>query len=56
MEITTHRSEKQMMKDYALRGGTDESRANTTRLMNDFVTGRMARMPPTILEQSVNTF
>ena len=46
MEITTHRSEKQMRRDYNMRPGSAESRAATTRLMNEFASGRMLRMPP----------
>ena len=45
MQITTHRSEKQMQRDYNLRPGTSDSRAETVRLMNKFASGQMVRMP-----------
>lgn len=51
MEITTHKSETQMRRNYMMRCGTDESRAKTTRLLVDYASGQLARLPPTTVEQ-----
>ena len=56
MQITTHRSEKQMQRDYNLRPGTSASRAATERLMNEFASGRMKKMPATAIEKSRDSF
>ena len=39
MEVSLHRSEKQMRDDYCGKAGTDDSRAKTTRLMARYASG-----------------
>ena len=63
MEISLHRSERQMRDNYCGKGGSDDSRAATTRLMSDYASGIkynnmifcyyliLKPLPPTSIEQ-----
>ena len=52
MAITTHKSEAQMVRDYSMRSGTADSKAATLRLLSNYTSGNMKRLPPTAVEKS----